>query len=51
MSAALLGISGSPIRNSNTDRLAKEIADASGLEVELVRLSRINVRHVLPANK
>ena len=42
MSAALLGISGSPIRNSNTDRLVKAIVDASGVEAEFVKLSRIN---------
>jgi len=44
MSIEVLGISGSPIKNSNTDRLVKAILGATELEYEFVKLSRINVR-------
>ena len=44
MGIEVLGISGSPIKNSNTDRLINTILDATGLESEFVKLSRINVR-------
>jgi multimeric flavodoxin WrbA len=40
----ILGISGSPIKNSNTDRLVQAVLAASGLKAEFVKLSRINVR-------
>ena len=40
----ILGISGSPIKNSNTDRLVQAVLAASGLKSEFVKLSRINVR-------
>ena len=40
----ILGISGSPIKNSNTDRLVKAVLEASGLKSEFVKLSAINVR-------
>jgi multimeric flavodoxin WrbA len=40
----ILGISGSPIKNSNTDRLVQAVLNASGLKTEFVKLSRINVR-------
>ena len=40
----ILGISGSPIKNSNTDRLVKAVLEASSLKSEFVKLSRINVR-------
>ena len=39
-----LGISGSPVKNSNTDRLVKAILEATGLEFEFVKLSQTNVR-------
>lgn len=39
-----MGISGSPIKNSNTDRLIKAVLDEAGLESEFVKLSDINVR-------
>ncbi len=39
MTLQILGISGSPIKNSNTDRLVKAILEASGLEYEFVKLS------------
>ena len=44
MHTQIIGISGSPIKNSNTDRLIKAVLDASGLASEFVKLSRINVR-------
>jgi NAD(P)H-dependent FMN reductase len=44
MSVDILGISGSPVKNSNTDRLVKAIMDATGLESEFVKLSLIDVR-------
>jgi multimeric flavodoxin WrbA len=46
-----LGISGSPIINSNTDRLVKAMLDATGLESEFVKLSNINVRPCLACKK
>jgi multimeric flavodoxin WrbA len=44
MGIQALGISGSPIKNSNTDRLVQAMLEATGLETEFVKLSRINVR-------
>jgi multimeric flavodoxin WrbA len=44
MSAQVIGISGSPIRNSNTDRLIKGVLDATGLHTEFVKLRDLNVR-------
>ncbi|HEC04514.1 MAG TPA: flavodoxin family protein [Phycisphaerales bacterium] len=44
MSIEVLGISGSPVTDSNTDRLVRAMLDATGLECEFVKLSRINVR-------
>jgi multimeric flavodoxin WrbA len=40
----VLGISGSPIKKSNTDRLIQAVLDASGLKTEFVKLSKIQVR-------
>lgn len=51
MTIEILGISGSPIKNSNTDRLVKAVLDASGLESEFVKLSKINVRPCLACKK
>jgi multimeric flavodoxin WrbA len=44
MNAQILGISGSPIKSSNTDRLIRAVLDASGLRAEFVKLSKITVR-------
>ncbi|CAD7839787.1 MAG: related to iron-sulfur flavoprotein of Methanosarcina thermophila [Olavius algarvensis Delta 4 endosymbiont] len=44
MAATVLGISGSPVKNSNTDRLVNAILEATGQETKFVKLSRINVR-------
>ena len=40
----IIGISGSPVKNSNTDRLIQKVLDASGLRAEFVKLSKIQVR-------
>lgn len=44
MSTPILGISGSPIKNSNTDRLIRTVLEASGLQVEFVKLSELRVQ-------
>ncbi len=44
MSLKILGVSGSPVPNSNTDRAVKAILKVSGLESEFVKLSDITVR-------
>lgn len=44
MHAQILGISGSPIKNSNTDRLIQAVLEASGLSYEFVKLSQMDVR-------
>ncbi|ADK85401.1 NADPH-dependent FMN reductase [Desulfarculus baarsii DSM 2075] len=44
MPAQVIGFSGSPIKNSNTDRLVQAVLRASGLEWEFVKLSQKNVR-------
>jgi multimeric flavodoxin WrbA len=44
MSLKILGISGSPINNSNTDRAVKAVLEAAELKSEFVKLSEINVR-------
>lgn len=41
MSIQVLGISGSPIPDSNTDRAVKSILEQSGLESEFVKLSEL----------
>ncbi len=47
MNAKILGISGSPVKNSNTDRLVKIVLEASGLEAEFIKLSETNIRGCL----
>lgn len=44
MGLKILGVSGSPVPNSNTDRAVKAVLEASGLESEFVKLSKLNVR-------
>ena len=44
MQPQIIGISGSPIKNSNTDSLVKAVLESSGLTSEFVKLSKINVR-------
>ena len=43
MSVAILGISGSPVKNSNTDRLVQAVLTASGLESEFVKLCDFSI--------
>ena len=51
MSIDVLGISGSPTKNSNTDRLIKAVLDATGAKSEFVKLSSINVRPCIACYK
>lgn len=44
MTPAILGISGSPVKNSNTDRLIQAVLAASDLSSEFVKLSDLEVR-------
>ncbi len=44
MSIDILAVSGSPVANSNTDRLVQEIIRASGSEGEFIKLSNVNVQ-------
>jgi multimeric flavodoxin WrbA len=44
MKPQIIGISGSPIKNSNTDRLIQAVLESSGLTSEFIKLSKINVR-------
>ena len=39
----ILGISGSPVKDSNTDTLVKTIMDAAGADYEFIKLSDIEV--------
>jgi len=43
MAAQVLGVSGSPIANSNTDRAVKLILERTGLSTQFVKLSDLNV--------
>ncbi len=44
MQPKILGISGSPIKNSNTDRLVQAVLNSSGLEAEFIKLSKLNIK-------
>jgi len=39
----ILGISGSPVKNSNTDRLVKLVLDSTGLKSEFIKLSNCKI--------
>jgi multimeric flavodoxin WrbA len=43
MSAQVLGISGSPVPNSNTDRAVKAVLEATGLPHEFIKLSELSM--------
>lgn len=47
MTLKIIGISGSPIPNSNTDRAVKVVLETSGLEYEFVKLSDLHIRPCL----
>jgi multimeric flavodoxin WrbA len=51
MTTEILGISGSPVKNSNTDRLVNAVLDAAGLESEFIKLSRLYVRPCLACKR
>ncbi|MBL7186169.1 MAG: flavodoxin family protein [Phycisphaerae bacterium] len=51
MSIEVLGISGSPVENSNTDRLIQAMLDATERECEFVKLSQINIRPCLACKR
>jgi hypothetical protein len=44
LAVKIIGFSGSPIPDSNTDRAVKGVLNASGLEYEFIKLSEYNVR-------
>lgn len=39
----VLGISGSPVKNSNTDRLVKTVLEATGLDYEFIKVSEYDI--------
>lgn len=47
----VLGISGSPIPNSNTDRLIQHILENTGKTGEFIKLSKLNIRPCLACKK
>ena len=51
MGIQALGISGSPVKYSNTDRLVGSVLKATGLKSEFVKLSKINVRPCFACKK
>lgn len=44
MPAQIIGLSGSPIKNGNTDRLVQAVLRASGLEHEFIKLSQKKIQ-------
>ncbi len=44
MKPQVIGISGSPVKNSNTDRVVKAVLANTGLETEFIKLSRRKVQ-------
>ena len=44
MGIRALGVSGSPVPDSNTDRAVKAVLEASGLDHEFVKLSELHIR-------
>jgi NAD(P)H-dependent FMN reductase len=51
MELKVLGISGSPVINSNTDRVVKAVLEATGLSYEFVKLSDLNIRPCIACKK
>ncbi|KMY68581.1 NADPH-dependent FMN reductase [Desulfocarbo indianensis] len=47
MQAQIIAVSGSPIKNSNTDRMVQAICEASGRPYEFVKLSKLKVQPCL----
>lgn len=44
MKPQVIGISGSPVKNSNTDRLVQAVLKFTGLETEFIKLSKCKVQ-------
>jgi len=44
MRPQVIGISGSPVQNSNTDRLIQAVLKSTGLVTDFIKLSKYNVR-------
>lgn len=44
MKPQVIGISGSPIKNSNTDRLVQEVLKNTGLVTEFIKLAKLKVQ-------
>ncbi|GAU07380.1 flavodoxin family protein [Desulfoplanes formicivorans] len=44
MRAQVIGISGSPVKNSNTDRLVQAVLNSTGLATEFIKLSQHTIR-------
>lgn len=51
MRLKVLGISGSPVPNSNTDRAVKAVLEATGLENEFIKLSDYHIRPCLACRR
>lgn len=51
MSLEVLGVSGSPVKNSNTDTLVKAILQSTGAETKFVKLSEIKVGPCIACRK
>ena len=51
MQPTIIGVSGSPIKNSNTDRLVQAVLKSSGLPSEFIKLSKKNVRPCIACAK
>ena len=51
MSPEIIGLSGSPIPNSNLDRAVKAVLEATGLEYEFIKLSDYNIRPCMACRK
>lgn len=44
MKPQVVGISGSPVKNANTDRLVKHVLQSTGLDTEFIKLPSMNIR-------
>ncbi|MHA1745548.1 MAG: flavodoxin family protein [Promethearchaeota archaeon] len=51
MGIDILGVSGSPIKNSNTDRAVQRILKAANLNSEFIKLSELNVKPCLACKR
>ncbi len=51
MNKKILGISGSPINDSNTDRVIKDMMAMSDMEFEFIKLSNMNIKPCLACKR